>query len=107
MLKAAAVEVAVLGMAQLHSGVGTSQPALVVELMIVDTVYLRAQLIGLQEVHACLQGYVSLLAWAHPRGMAEGDALERNVAYRSVGSAHKLYQCLDDGHHGPSLVLHS
>ena len=58
MLETALVEVDVLSVAQFNSGVSTTEPALIVELVVVGTVNLRAELVGFSEIHACLQGDV-------------------------------------------------
>ena len=56
--EAAAVEVDILGVAQFDCGVGTTKPALIVELVVVRAVNLRAELVGFNEIHAGLQGDV-------------------------------------------------
>ena len=61
MLETAAIEVTVFCVAQFHGGIGTSQPSLVVQFVVVGTVNLRTQLIGLHQIHACLQGHMSFL----------------------------------------------
>ena len=58
--KAAILKTDVLTMPYFYSGIGASEPPLVVKLMIVGTVNLRPQLIGFHEIHACLQGHVAL-----------------------------------------------
>ena len=57
--EATAVEVDVLSVAQFNSGVGTTEPALIVELVVVGTVNLWAELVCFSEVHASLQGDVT------------------------------------------------
>ena len=59
MFEATAVEVDVLSVAQFNSGVGTTEPALIVELVVVGTVNLWAELVCFSEVHASLQGDVT------------------------------------------------
>ena len=100
MLKAATVEVDVFRIAQLYGSIGTTEPSLVVELVVVGTVNLWAQLVSLGQVHACLQGHVTFLGRTHPCGVAEGDTLDGDVAHRTLGSTDEFHQRLQHGYDG-------
>ena len=100
MLKTAISEVDVFRMVQFDSGIGSPEPSLVVELVVVWTVDGGSQFISLDEEHARLQGYVAFLAGAHPGGVAEGDALDGDVAHRVLGITDELYQRFEDGYDG-------
>ena len=43
---------------------------------------------------------MTLLAGAHPSGVAEGDALHGDVTNRALGSTYKFDKCLQNGHDG-------
>ena len=57
----AAFEVDVLSIAQFHGSIGTSEPSLVVEFVVIGTVYLRTQFIGFRQIHTRLQRHMSFL----------------------------------------------
>ena len=98
-LKAAAVEATIFCVTQFHGSIGTSQPSLVVQFMIVGTVNLRTQFIGLHQIHACLQGHMSFLRGTHPCGMREPDAFHRDIAYRMLGSSDEFHQGFQHRHY--------
>ena len=84
-------------MSDFYSRIGTSQPALIVELVVVGAVNLRAKLVGLNEIHASLQRDMTFFRRTHPRGMAERDTFYGDVAHRMLGIANDLYQRFEDG----------
>ncbi len=98
MFKSATFEIDVFCIAQLHSSSGTSQPPLIVELVVVWAVNLWAQLIGLRQIHACLQGNMSFLAGTHPCSMAECHALDGDIPDGTFCTSDEFYQCFQYRH---------
>ena len=96
MLEAAPLEVDILSIAQLHGSICTPQPSLIVQLVVVGTVNLRTQLVSLSQIHASLQGNMPFFAGTHPGGMAEGDALDGDVADRMFWRSEYIEERCDD-----------
>ena len=87
----------VLCMSDFYSRIGTTQPTLIVKLVVILAVNLRTQLIGLRQVHACLQGDVAFFRRAHPRSMTEGYTFYGDVAHRMICCADHLDKGLKNG----------
>ena len=90
MFETATIEVDVLGISDLNSSISTTQPTLIVELVVVLAVFLWTEFIGLGQKHASLQGYMPFLCRPPPRGVAEGDTFDCDVAYRMICCADYL-----------------
>ena len=54
MFETASFETDILAIAHFHGSISTTQPSLIIELVVILTVYLRTQLICLRQIHACL-----------------------------------------------------
>ena len=98
MLEGAGRETESIGTVHLDGGGRTAYPSLIVELMVsVGAAYLGADLIGLDHVHASLEGSMAHERGAEPCGVAEGDALEGDITDGLVGCAFHLEQGLKGG----------
>ena len=96
-LEATLFKTDILRMSDFYSRIGTSQPALIVEFVVVGSVNLRAKLVGLNEIHASLQRDMTFFRRSHPRGMAERDTFYGDVAHRMICCANHLDKRLKNG----------
>ena len=94
MTEGASFETDILTPADFNSGIGTSQPSLVVELVVVRTVYLRTKLVGLRQIHTCLKGHMTLHRRTHPCGVRERHTFYIYITHGALSRSDAFHQCL-------------
>ena len=100
MFKVTILKIYILSKAYLYGCSRTSEPSLVIQLMIVVVTYhLRIYAIPVEQIHSGLQGNMSHQRRTHPGSIIEADVSELNVLHRIVNGSQYTNQCFNSGNY--------